>query len=231
MRAVVLAIALCSAVLPAGAAYQVRVVPVKVAPFYEAGHSRADRPIVNTSSGFDRLLSSTRPEDIARAREAIAAEPERVTPITLMVLAIRMYDVGMRDESVFWYYVARDRMATATAVLDTDFAEVVRIARATGAFALRAGPTINGYALCDADRYVRQRRQAMDWVEKNPYATIFAQTIPAKPGDRRTLLAEGIRSLRAEMEEDIAALARPGEAARRAAARKQDEAEAKYCWQ
>ena len=230
MRALFILAVLGIAVLPALAAYQVRVVPVRVAPYYEAGDHRADRPRIATHSGFDRLLESTRPEDIRKVGDAIKAEPEGVNPITMMVLAIRSYDVGLRDESVFWYYAGRDRMATASAVLDKGFAEVARIDAATRAFVLRAGPTINGYALCDVDRYRRIRREALEWVDKNPFATIFIETIPARPGDRRSLLARSVRELRTEVEEEAAALGRPEEAAKRAAARREAEADDKYCW-
>ena len=230
MRVALVVTALCAAALPALAAYQVRFVPVRVAPYYEVGEQRADRPRVATHSGFDRPLASSRPEDIVKVRDAIKAAPDSVTPITMMVLAMRSYDVGMRDESVFWFYAARDRMATAAAVLETEYAEVYRIEAATRAFALRGGPTINGYAMCDVDRYKRIRREALDWVEKNPYATIFLETIPARPGDRRSHLARSLRELRAEVEEEAAALGKPEEVAKRVAARREAEAEEKYCW-
>ena len=29
--------------------------------------------------------------------------------MTMMVLAIRLYDVGLRDDAVFWFYAAKDR--------------------------------------------------------------------------------------------------------------------------
>ena len=230
MRRFALVPCLCAITLAAAAAYQVRFVPVRVAPIYEAGDHRADRPRVVTNSGFDRLLASSRPEEIARVAEAVRADPDGVTPITMMVLAIRSYDVGKRDESVFWFYAARDRMATASAVLDMGYAEVQRIGAATRAFALRAGPTINGYALCDVDRYRRIRREALDWVEKNPYATIFVQAIPSHPGDRREHLARSLRELRAEVEEEAAALSSPEGRAKLAVARRETEADAKYCW-
>ena len=229
MKSIALAGALCVA-LPAIAEYQVRSVPVKIAPFYAASEHRADPPRVATNSGFDRLLSSTRREDVAKVHRAVMAEPDTVSPVTLMVLAIRLYDVGMRDEAVVWYYAARERMATALAVLDPGHAEIARAGAATKAFALRAGPTINGYALCDLERYVRHRRQALDWVEKHPYAMIFVDAIPAKPGDRRAQLAAKLGALRAEMEEEIAVLGRPGEIAKRASARREARAEEKYCW-
>ena len=229
MKRFALFAALCAA-LPAAAQYQVRSVPVNIAPFYVAPEHRADPPRVLTNSGFDRLLSSTRRDDIAKVQSAVNAEPDSVSPITLMVLALRAYDVGMRDEAVVWYYAARERMATASAVLDASEPELARLRAATRAFALRAGPTINGYALCDPQRYAAQRRQALDWVEKHPYAMVFVDAVPAKPGDRRANLAASIRELRSEMEEEIAALATPEAAARRAAARKETGAEQKYCW-
>ena len=230
MRRFALVWCLCAISLAAAAAYQVRFVPVRVAPIYEAGDHRADRPRVVTNSGFDRLLASNQPADIVKVAEAIKAEPDAVSPITMMVLAIRFYDVGLRDESVFWFYAARDRMATASAVLDMGYQEVQRIGAATRAFALRAGPTINGYALCDVDRYRRIRREALDWVEKNPYATIFVETIPSRTGDRRAHLARGIREVRAELDEEAATLSSPDGRAKLAAARRETEADAKYCW-
>jgi hypothetical protein len=229
MKRLALCALLCG-VLPAMAQYQVRTVPVKITPFYVAPEHRADPPRVLTNSGFDRLLSSVKREDIAKVHRAVNAEPDSVSPITLMVLAIRAYDVGMRDEAVVWYYVARERMATASAVLDASEPELARIRAGTRAFALQAGPTINGYALCDPQRYAAQRRQALDWVEKHPYAMIFVDAVPAKPGDRRANLAASIRALRSEMEEDIAALATPEAVAKRSAARKETGADQKYCW-
>ena len=37
----------------------------------------------------------------------IVAKPQVVTPMTMMVLAIRLYDVGLRDDAVFWFYASR----------------------------------------------------------------------------------------------------------------------------
>ena len=35
-----------------------------------------------------------------------------------MVLAIRFYDVGLRDDAVFWFYAAKDRYLTLDEVVD-----------------------------------------------------------------------------------------------------------------
>ena len=47
-------------------------------------------------------LASNKRSDILAARDRILADPKVVTPMTMMVLAIRLYDVGLRDDAVFW---------------------------------------------------------------------------------------------------------------------------------
>ena len=38
--------------------------------------------------------------------------------MTMMVLSIRLYDVGLRDDAVFWFYVAKDRYIVLSEVLN-----------------------------------------------------------------------------------------------------------------
>ena len=38
--------------------------------------------------------------------------------MTLMVLAIRLYDVGPRDDAVFWFYAAKDRYISLLGAID-----------------------------------------------------------------------------------------------------------------
>ena len=229
MRVIFVAVGFLAAT-SALAAYQVRSVPVKVAPFYEAAEHREQKPRVAIASGFDRQLASLDARDIEAVRDAVRADPARVSPVTMMVLAVRLYDVGLRDDSVFWFHAARDRMATASAVLDDSYKEIAKVEATVRAFSLRAGPTINGYALCDPARQARLRREAIDWVEKNPYETVFVETIPAKPGDRRANLAQSLKTLRAEAAEDAATLSRPEGAAKLAQSRRETKADEMYCW-
>jgi hypothetical protein len=101
------------------AAEPVRRIDVYVTPFYEAARTPDGQPQVAVGTQFNDLLASNRREDILAARDLIAAKPDLVTPMTLMVLAIRFYDVGLRDDAVFWFYVAKDRYIVMSDVLDT----------------------------------------------------------------------------------------------------------------
>jgi len=84
----------------AHSAEPVRHIGIHVQPYYEAAGAPGGTPRVAVGSSFDGLASSRR-EDISALRDKIVADPKLVTPMTLMVLAIRLYDVGLRDDAVF----------------------------------------------------------------------------------------------------------------------------------
>ena len=98
--------ALLALTMPALAAERVTRVDIYVEPYYAAAESPDGRPTVAIGKTFDELLSSTKREDIVAARDKIASDPKVITPMTMMVLAIRLYDLGLRDDSVFWFYAA-----------------------------------------------------------------------------------------------------------------------------
>jgi len=103
---------------PSFAAEPVRHIGIYVQPFYESARSPDERPRVAVGPQFNDLLSSNKREDIIAARDRILATPKLITPMTMMVLAIRLYDVGLRDDAVFWFYVAKDRYLVMSEVLD-----------------------------------------------------------------------------------------------------------------
>ena len=86
--------------LPAIAAEPVRQIGIYVQPFYEAARGPGERPRVAVGSQYNDLLASSRREDILAARDLILAKQALVTPMTMMVLAIRLYDVGCSGSRV-----------------------------------------------------------------------------------------------------------------------------------
>ncbi|MGC3997156.1 MAG: hypothetical protein QM767_06395 [Anaeromyxobacter sp.] len=95
-----------------------RTVEIYVTPYYTSASKPGGPPDeVNVWGVVDGALASTRPEDILAARDLIASRPQNVSPMTLTVLGIRLYDIGQRDEAAFWYYAARERFRVAEAVL------------------------------------------------------------------------------------------------------------------
>jgi hypothetical protein len=208
----------------------VRHIGVYVTPYYQAARTPQEQPTVSVAREFDARLASTAREDIVAVRDAIQARPQSVTPITLMVLAIRLYDVGLRDESVFWFYVAKNRFFTMTDVLDMRSPGLRPTAVAVSSFAELAGPAINSYAFCDFAKQEAAARQAVEWVEQHPYDALFIKRNPALPGDRTENLGKSIAGLRATAENERQYLADPvtrEELARQRAANGVPE---QFCW-
>jgi hypothetical protein len=205
-------------------------VGIFVLPYYEAAATPGGRPMVAVGRAFDGLLASNDRRDILRVRNMIQAEPDHVTPMTLMVLAIRLYDVGQRDEAVFWFYVAKDRFATMAAVLDLGAPALAQPADAVLSFNTLAGPIINGYAFCDPTRQRELRRDALEWVAQSPYQAVFAAQLPARPGDRQTNLRRAIAELRAAADEEGHYLEDPANLAEFNRLRAESRAGEKYCW-
>jgi hypothetical protein len=208
----------------------VRHVPVFVQPFYQSGNSPRDTPMVAVAGKYDQLLASNDPATIQQVARGIEADPALITPMTLMVLAIRNYDVGLRDDSVFWFYVAKDRYSTLSAVADMRNPALFQARQATVAFADLAGATINGYAFCDLQKQAAARLRAIKWVEEHPYQVIFSEQIPAKPGDRKELLQASIRKLKDDVAKEAEYLQRPDTLEKLTTARKKNGVDEKYCW-
>jgi hypothetical protein len=203
---------------------------VYVQPYYEAARTPDAAPKVSVGATFSELLASTKREDILAARDKILADPKQVTPMTMMVLSIRLYDIGMRDDSVFWFYVAKDRFITLADVVDVQAGGLAQAAVAVKDFAVLAGPFVNGYAFCDITKQGELRRNALEWVEKNPYGAMFMDRLPAKSSDRNAALARSLADIKVSAEKERAYFADPKNVATFAAQRKTNQMDEKFCW-
>jgi hypothetical protein len=74
----------------------VRYIGIYVEPFCRSAPTPDWQPQVAVGKQYNGLLASNKRADILAARDLIAANPKLVTPMTLMVLAVRFYDVGLR---------------------------------------------------------------------------------------------------------------------------------------
>jgi len=208
----------------------VRHIGIYVQPFYEAAQTPDGRPKVIVGEQFNGLLSSNQREDILAARDLIAAKPAVVTPMTMMVLAIRLYDVGLRDDAVFWFYTAKERYIVMSEVLDVKTQTLAQADDAMRSFASLAGPIINGYAFCDLARQTAQHAKAVMWVEANPYEVMFMARAPALPGDRAANARRAIDNAKDRAAKERAYFANGGTREAYYATRKQNGAEDKFCW-
>ena len=207
----------------------VRHIGIYVQPYYESAREPGGTPRVAVGRSFDGLASNKR-EDILAIRDRIVKEPKLVTPMTLMVLAIRLYDVGLRDDAVFWFYAAKDRFLTLDEVVDVGAGGLAQVEDAMRSFSTLAGPIINGYAFCDIANQQAIRAKALDWVEQNPYEAIFMERLPAKQSNRRQALVEAIATLRQSAAKESAYLKDVANATKFRADRARNRVDEKYCW-
>jgi hypothetical protein len=223
------ALLLSAAIGPSIAAEPVKRILIFVEPFYSA-RALDEAPKVGTGTPHADLLASQKREDILAARDMIVAKPEAVTPMTMMVLAIRLYDVGLRDDAVFWFYASKDRFQTLTEVAVPNAPQLETAATAMRDFNALAGPIINGYAFCNLTMQHATRTKATAWVEANPYEAVFNERLPARTTDRTAALAEAIKTAKANAAKERAYFDDATNASQFAVARKKNEADAKYCW-
>ena len=214
----------------AWAAEPVKQIGIFVQPYYESARAPDAAPRVAVGRSFDRLLASNSRDDILAARDMIAGESGLVTPMTMMVLAIRCYDLGLRDEAVFWFYAAKIRYQVLADVIDVEAAGLSQVRDAVASFAYLAGPVINGYAFCDPGKQAEIHRKALDWVERNPYAAMLMTKLPARPGERAANAARSLAKARASAAKESAYFADRGNVEEFFATRATTGAEGKYCW-
>lgn len=216
--------------LTAATAEPVKRIAIYVEPFYRSADTPEGAPEVRTGKPWASLLASTRKEDILTARDGIFADPGLVTPMTLMVLSIRLYDFGLRDEAVMWFYAAKDRHVALTEVIVKGHPLLAQADEAVRAFATLAGPVINGYAFCDVANQQAQRAKAIAWVEANPYRAVFVDKLPSRKPDRMAALAEAVAAIKASAANESAYVSDPRNVAGLKATRAKNGADERFCW-
>lgn len=212
------------------AAEQVKRIDIYVQPYYQAAADSQSAPMVQVLRNIDPLLSSTQRKDIETARDLLSANNALLTPMTLMVLAIRLYDVGLRDQAVFWYYAAKARYQVALKVMNFNAPQLSQAKDAIGAFLTLEGPFINGYAFCDVRAQQEARAKAVEWAINNPYQAMYIEQIPALPGDRHENAAKANLGLKEDLLAESRYLAQADNQAMMQKMRKQNEQDEKYCW-
>ncbi|MFO1312391.1 MAG: hypothetical protein U1F41_10040 [Burkholderiales bacterium] len=209
---------------------RVKRIPVYVEPYYAAAREPGGTPRVNVSTALDRVLASNEAVDVLRARDAIMKEPANITPMTMMVLAIRLYDVGERDDAVFWFYAARNRFLTTARVADLKAPALGNVEQAMKNFIYLAGPVINGYAFCDIENQKTIARNALKWTIDHPYTALLNPEVPALPGDRKENFRKAFNELMDGLAKEEAWLEVMPNVESLKKQRRENGADVKYCW-
>ncbi|HZR04212.1 MAG TPA: hypothetical protein VFA61_00095 [Candidatus Udaeobacter sp.] len=129
-------------------------IDVYVTPYYNS-----KGPEVRVGRFSSGLASAKEDQFLATIAE-MKKNWDRLTFPELYVAAIRLYDLGYRKESVYWFYSAQYRGRQFGVLLDqTKMGSIgspgFELLHAQNAFYQLVGPYINGYAFGDPDALVK----------------------------------------------------------------------------
>lgn len=125
--------------------------PVYVTPYYDSeGLKIAVGELSEKLAAADAKTALKLSAELKKQRDQLRAE-------VMYVAAIRMYDLGHKDEAVYWFYTAQFRARVFGSILDKDKVgslgdEAFELQQAYGAFNELAGMYINGYAFGELEK-------------------------------------------------------------------------------
>jgi hypothetical protein len=129
-------------------------IEIQVTPFYDAAG-----PKIQAGTFSAGLASASEPEFVATIRKMKQSWDKLGFP-EMYVAAIRLYDLGYRNEAVYWFYSAQYRGKLFGTVLDQANMGSLgepgfELFHAAGAFQQLAGMWINGYAFGNVDQLLQ----------------------------------------------------------------------------
>ena len=128
-------------------------IEVYVIPYYNSAG-----PAINVGPFSQGLGTNSESAFLATISE-MKKSWDRLTFTEVYVAAIRLYDMGFRNEAVYWFYSAQYRGRLLATLLDPQKAGTIgdpgfELSHAQNAFQQLVGPYINGYAFGDIDHLI-----------------------------------------------------------------------------
>lgn len=129
-------------------------IDVYITPFYAS-----QRPTVKVGR-FSAGLAAAKEEEVLATIAKMKENWDRLSFPELYVAAIRLYDLGYRKESIYWFYSAQYRGRQFGTLLDQSRMGSIgsagfELLQAQNGFYQLVGPYINGYAFGDPDGLVK----------------------------------------------------------------------------
>ena len=128
-------------------------IEVYVTPYYNS-----KGPVIEVGR-FSGGLAAKSESDFAATISKMKQSWDTLNFAEVYVAAIRLYDLGFRKESIYWFYSAQYRGRLFATLVDREKmgsmgAPGFELVQAQNAFQQLVGPYINGYAFCDIDQLI-----------------------------------------------------------------------------
>ena len=184
-------------------------IEVYITPYYNS-----DGPVIEIGRFSKGLAAKSEQELIETILKMKQSWNELRFP-EMYVAAIRLYDLGFRNESTYWFYSAQYRGRLFASVVDRDKmgsmgAPTFELVQAANAFQQLVGPYINGYAFGDIDRLtqiverVQKENKAAPDVESLYPGVVFKRQSEWTAGNES--LNEGLTKFLSVLKEQKASL-------------------------
>lgn len=137
-KQIFIAIAACmmATLLQSCGAPKVERMPIYVEPFYNSSPFK-----INVGEYSERLMSDNKSAMLALSKE-LKQKKDETSALVMYVLAVRLYDLGAKDEAVYWFYTAQIRKNIFLGMAGRNY----DLDKTLNAFHSLAGQWINGYA-------------------------------------------------------------------------------------
>src|SRR6059058_2891249 len=128
-------------------------IEIYVTPYYNS-----EGPAINVGPFSKGLAANSEPEFVATISKMMQSWDNLNFP-EMYVAAIRLYDLGFRKESIYWFYSAQYRGRLLATLIDQEKMVSMcdpgfELVQAQNAFQQLVGPYINGYAFGDIDQLI-----------------------------------------------------------------------------
>src|SRR5213593_2365317 len=128
-------------------------IEVYVTPYYNS-----KGPPINVGPFSKGLGANSEPEFVATIAK-MKQSWDNLSFQEMYVAAIRLYDLGFRKESIYWFYSAQYRGRLLATLIDREKMGSIgdpgfELVQAQNAFQQLVGPYVNGYAFGDIDQLI-----------------------------------------------------------------------------
>ncbi|MFO0942419.1 MAG: hypothetical protein U0930_16905 [Pirellulales bacterium] len=156
-------------------------IPIYITPYYESEGTKIK------VGEYSEKIAKADANTILALSETLKKQRDNLRLEVMFVMAIRLYDLGHKDEGVYWYYTAQYRGRLFANILDKNKigslgSEPFELRQAYGAFMQLAGQYLNGYAFGDLpklektlDKVLDEGKQLPKFHELYPNVTFIEQ--------------------------------------------------------
>jgi hypothetical protein len=172
--------------------------PVYITPFYDSDGLKVD------VGEFSKKLAKADAKSILDVAAEMKMQKDKLRSESMYVLAIRLYDLGHKDEAVYWFYTAQFRARVFSLVLDKEKtggigAPAFELKAAYGAFHQLSGEYINGYAFGELPKLERTLTTVIGENKKTPDFTKIYPEVKFAPSkswnEKNTEVSAGLEKL------------------------------------